>query len=168
MGLGVFRRRRTPGVLQLKAPVAPEARAPAGEAETDASRQHGHHSFSFAPQQPQHELADGWRAPSKGAGARWPSASSDDLASVSAYCDLDGSECGGKGAAAEVARPDCRQRFGIDFLRHALCLAHLSCWFLFRASMKACLPCRLSCQCRHAPLVLLLLPSQKARAGSSC
>ncbi|KAL4441896.1 hypothetical protein ABPG77_003812 [Micractinium sp. CCAP 211/92] len=120
MGLAFFSKRRT---LQLKPSVAP-----VGEAESAASRQQGALSSpSSQEQQQQQGQAERWQGPGKGSlSARWaagsarsPSEGSDDLASVSGYCDIDSSECSGEGGAAgAAARRDCSHRFGIDYLRH--------------------------------------------------
>ncbi len=122
MGLAFFSKRRT---LQLKPSVAP-----VGEAESAASRQQGALSSpSSQEQQQQQGQAERWQGPGKGSlSARWaagsarsPSEGSDDLASVSGYCDIDSSECSGEGGAAgAAARRDCSHRFGIDYLRRVL------------------------------------------------
>lgn len=120
MGLGLFRRRGGPPVIQLNAAVAPEASV--CELEAAASGQEDSSSslaLQLLQRQQRQTSSEGWLGPIKGAlPARWAiaAARSPSEASLSVCCI---SECEDEdeGAAEAPAQPDCRQRFGIDFLR---------------------------------------------------
>lgn len=109
-------------MIQLNAAVAPEASA--CELEAAASGQEGSSSFfaSQLLQQQRQTSSEGWLGPIKGAlPARWAiaAARSPSVASLSVCCI---SECEDEGTAEVPARPDCRHRFGIDFLRRVSAL----------------------------------------------